>query len=97
MAIGRWAPLGTGEVYSLYVVGAELGVLNLFPAVGQLWGAEQTAKRQMQINSSAAETLHGQLDTRNEAWCFDWQLHSMLTYTQRTRGLLLFCHCVFRA
>ena len=24
------------EVYSLYVVGAELGVLNLLPAVGQL-------------------------------------------------------------
>ena len=23
-------------------------------------------------------------------WCFDWQHHSVLTYTQRMRGLLLF-------
>lgn len=32
-------PPGAADVYSLYVVGAELGVLNLLPAVGQLcWG-----------------------------------------------------------
>lgn len=79
------------KVYSLYIVGAKLGVLNLLPAVGKLWGGEnkQGKSRRKSLPMLLVMYSMEKLDTRNEARRFDWQLHSMLTYREQAGCIYL--------
>lgn len=76
-------------VYLLYVVSAKLGVLNLLPTIGQLWGHNKQGKSR--TNSLPVLLWHHEGSwmraMRNDA--FDRQLHSRHTSSRRTSSTLL--------